>query len=90
MLRRTWNGISLFLDPDCVKSADFHLYTDAASTVGFGGVFRNQWLASSWPKDIPQVADSEHSMAYLRVIPHCGGGCIVGQMLDKETYSVHV
>ncbi|CAG2195115.1 unnamed protein product [Mytilus edulis] len=31
-----WNGVSFFIDDDIVNASDFDLYTDDASTVGFG------------------------------------------------------
>jgi len=39
-----WNGISFFIDDNIVTAADFDLYTDASSTIGFGGYFRNKWV----------------------------------------------
>ena len=37
-----WNGRSFFLDSTVSTSPDLELYTDAASSVGFGGYFNGQ------------------------------------------------
>jgi hypothetical protein len=61
-----WNGISFFIDDNIVIAADFDLYTDASSTIGFGGYFRNKWVQGKWPK---LVIDESFSMAYLELYP---------------------
>jgi hypothetical protein len=42
-----WNGMSFFIDDNIVTAADFNLYTDASSTIGFGGYFRNKHMRRS-------------------------------------------
>ena len=39
-----WNGRSFFSDSTVFTSPDLELYTDAASSVGFGGYFNGQWF----------------------------------------------
>ena len=39
-----WNGMSFFIDDNIVRAADFDLYTDTSSTIGFGGYFPNKWF----------------------------------------------
>ena len=60
------NGISFFIDDNIVTAADFDLYTDTSSAIGFGGYFRNKWLQGKWPK---LVTDESFSMAYLELYP---------------------
>ena len=43
-----WNGRSFFLDSTVSTSSDLELYTDAASSVGFGGYFNGQWFQGKW------------------------------------------
>ena len=43
-----WNGSNFFMHKDWATSEDLHLYTDAASTVGFGGIFGTQWFQGKW------------------------------------------
>ena len=44
-----WNGLSFFLDSWVTSSPDLQLYTDAASTIGFGGFFNGKWFQGRWP-----------------------------------------
>jgi len=44
-----WNGRSFFLDSWVTFSPDLQLYTDAASTVAFGGFFNGKWFQGRWP-----------------------------------------
>ena len=45
---KDWNGTSLFFNPCWDNSAELSLYTDASGTLGFGGIFRNQWFQGKW------------------------------------------
>ena len=45
---KDWNGTSLFLNPCWENSAELSLYTDVSGTLGFGGIFRNQWFPGKW------------------------------------------
>ena len=47
-----WNGRSFFLDSTVSTAPDLELYTDAASSVGFGGYFNGQWFQGKW---IPHI-----------------------------------
>ena len=47
-----WNGRSLFLDSYVTSSPDLELYTDAASSVGFGGFFNGKWFQGQWSPHI--------------------------------------
>ncbi len=44
----TWNRCSFIPDPKIIVSTDIQLFTDAAKTIGFGAVFGNSWIQSSW------------------------------------------
>lgn len=48
-----WNGISFFYNDAFESSADLHLFTDAAPSIGFGGFFQGQWFAEKWPIAFP-------------------------------------
>lgn len=60
-----WNCISMFYDC-CLTSA-----ADAASTVGFGGVYGKKWFASRWPPELPEslAQDQVLSMAFMELYP---------------------
>ena len=47
-----WNGRSFFLDSWVTSAPDLQLYTDAASTVGFGGYFNGKWFQGRWPSHL--------------------------------------
>lgn len=47
-----WNGRSFFLDSRVTSCPDLQLYTDAASTIGFGGFFNGKWFQGRWPPDL--------------------------------------
>ncbi|CAG2227747.1 unnamed protein product [Mytilus edulis] len=64
-----WNGISFFIDDDIVNASDFDLYTDAASTVGFGGYFKNRWFQALWPVEMKLDTELSLSMAYMELYP---------------------
>ena len=44
-----WNGRSFFLDSFVTSTPDLELYTDAASTIGFGGYVNGKWFQGRWP-----------------------------------------
>ena len=44
-----WNGRSIFLDTSVTPTPALELFTDAASTVGFGGFFDGRWFQGRWP-----------------------------------------
>ncbi|CAG2196837.1 unnamed protein product [Mytilus edulis] len=50
-------------------SYDMELYTDASSTIGFGGYFGGKWFYSSWPTEIKNITNSKHSMAFFELYP---------------------
>ena len=43
-----WNGSNFFMYKEWKTSEALHLYTDAANTVGFGGIFGTQWFWGKW------------------------------------------
>ena len=45
---KSYNGRTFFLDYYWLSNSHLHLYTDAASTLGFGAVFQNKWLGGAW------------------------------------------
>ena len=46
-----------------------HFFTDASSTVGFGGFYEGKWFCDIWPKDLPSISDKVLSMAFLELYP---------------------
>ena len=44
-----FNGITLLRQRRWLSSAKLHLFTDAATSVGYGAVLGNDWVAGLWP-----------------------------------------
>ena len=66
---KNWNGINMFYNSTFISSYDMELYTDASSTIGFGGYFGGKWFYSSWPTEIKNITNSKHSMAFFELYP---------------------
>ncbi|CAG2195976.1 unnamed protein product [Mytilus edulis] len=64
-----WNGINLFYDNQLTTASSISLYTDASSTIGFGGFFKNKWFYDKWPEELPSIKDYSESMAFLELYP---------------------
>ncbi|CAG2199079.1 unnamed protein product [Mytilus edulis] len=64
-----WNGKSFFISDNVINASDFHLFTDASSTIGYGGYFRERWFQGSWPDDFIRPDEESFSMAYLELYP---------------------
>lgn len=64
-----WNGISFFYDIERTPANSMHLYTDASSTLGFGGFFKGHWFCDSWPEKLPSEPDKDISMALRELYP---------------------
>lgn len=46
-----YNGKSMFLNDTFLSSGTLELYTDAAQSKGYSGVYRSQWFYGSFPDD---------------------------------------
>jgi hypothetical protein len=66
---RDWNGISFFLESSVTEAEELQLYTDAASTIGFGGYFQGHWFQGKWPSEFAQVHNYQLSMALMELYP---------------------
>lgn len=69
LLLSNWNGVSLFRENQFSIAPDIDLYTDASSTLGFGGYHRGQWFAAPWPSNLPTNEDADVSMAFRELYP---------------------
>ena len=66
---KQWNRVSFFYDTLTTSSDDLVLFTDAASTLGFGGYFQGRWFSSPWPSELSYIMESEMSMAFREFYP---------------------
>ena len=46
-----FNGITLLKQRRWLSSNKLHLYTDAATSCGYGAVLENEWVAGLWPDE---------------------------------------
>ncbi|CAG2232853.1 unnamed protein product [Mytilus edulis] len=48
-----------------ISNYDMELFSDALSTIGFGGYFGGKWFYSLLPTEIKNITNSKHSMAFF-------------------------
>ena len=58
------NRKTFFLDYKFISQQVLQLYTDASTTVGFGGYLGSKWFAGCWPMDYSKV-----NIAILEIYP---------------------
>ena len=56
--------MALFLDQEVIKAVEFTLYSDAATTVGYGGFFRNRWFQGRWPPELMLKDNEQRFVAF--------------------------
>ena len=64
-----WNGVSFFYDDRFATSVSMHLFTDAAPSLGFGGVFGGEWFADKWPVELRDLPSDVQSIALMELYP---------------------
>jgi len=64
-----WNGRSFFLDSYITSSPNLELYTDAASTAGFGGYFNVRWFQGRWPPHLLIDKSKGISIEWQEIFP---------------------
>ncbi|CAG2240598.1 unnamed protein product [Mytilus edulis] len=84
-----WNCVSFFYDTFTTNAADFELYTDAASTLGFGGYFKGHWFCSSWPPELQNILDSDMSMAFRELYPIVVAAVLWGKHWTRKRIVFH-
>ena len=63
----TFNGVSYFQEP-FVSSDDLSLFTDAAASLGVGGVYGSSWFSHSWPDHLKHIEDINYLELYGIII----------------------
>jgi hypothetical protein len=84
-----WNGVSMFHDLTVTPAYDLELYTDASSTVGFGGYFQGHWFSDTWPSDIPCPTDKDISMAFRELYPIVVAALLWGHLWQTKRILFH-
>ncbi|XP_076089881.1 uncharacterized protein LOC143061586 [Mytilus galloprovincialis] len=85
----TWNGINMFYESHLTSAADMHLFTDASSTIGFGGFYQGKWFCDTWPKDLPTISDKSLSIAFLELYPIVVSAVLWGKGWYKKRILFH-
>ncbi|XP_060076370.1 uncharacterized protein LOC132555998 [Ylistrum balloti] len=90
ILLQDWNGVSFFYDRHFTSNPNFELFTDAASTIGFGGYFQSQWFASLWPRELVTATGvSAPSMSFLELYPIVVAALIWGKSWSTKRILFH-
>ncbi|CAG2237187.1 unnamed protein product [Mytilus edulis] len=85
----TWNGINMFYESHLTSAADMHLFTDASSTIGFGGFYQGKWFCDTWPTDLPTISDKTLSIAFLELYPIVVSAVLWGKGWYKKRILFH-
>ena len=86
----SWNGVSFFID-STVSNIDIQLYTDAASTKGFGGYLAGRWFVGVWPEELIEHLPEKKrlSMAFLELYPIVMAAVLWGSRWSKKRIIFH-
>ena len=89
----SWNGRTMFLDPEWISADSLHLFTDTSGSHGFGAFFDGSWCRGSWLSHqrlshhsiqwqelfaiLAAAGTWQHRLAGRRVILHCDNLAVV-------------
>ena len=76
-----FNGKSFFFNDIWETSHTLHLYTDAASSIGFGAVFGCHWLHGIWPE-----MWKTFNIAFLELFPIVLAVHICGSLMANKRF----
>ena len=74
-----WNGVSFFHDPNVTEAHDLELYTDAATSAGYGGYYKGAWFAEQWPEEHPFKSPTDEIYSIFRTLCHSRCSNVVGK-----------
>ena len=57
----SWNGVTVFLNPDWTAADSLQLFTDASGSLGFGTYYNGAWFQGDWQ---PQQRLPLHSIQW--------------------------
>ncbi|CAF3366955.1 unnamed protein product [Rotaria socialis] len=64
-----WNGRSLFLESSLITNVDLCLFTDAAGSYGYDGIFGSKWFSGNWDDDFIRLAHHKRNITLLELMP---------------------
>ncbi|XP_062383578.1 uncharacterized protein LOC134071030 [Sardina pilchardus] len=68
-LLKHWNGISFFYNDHTDSSVSLKLFTDAAPSLGFGGLYNDLWFAEKWSDEFLAFSSDAVSSALFELYP---------------------
>jgi len=79
-----YNGTTLLLDYMWFSNQDLHLFTDASTSIGFGGVFGHKWFYGFW-------SDSYRgsNIAILELYPICLALHLWAKLLSNKCLTIN-
>ena len=86
----SWNGVHMFYEIDFTSNFDTQLYTDASSTIGFGGFYNWKWFCSRWSEDLPSLNDKTLPMTFLELYPIVVAAMLWGSEWKRKRFSLGV
>lgn len=75
----SFNGISIFPDVGTINSDFLKMFTDAAGSTGFAGVFGSKWFAHAWPSGWENVHITTKEMFPIIIILELWGSCFANR-----------
>ena len=61
----SWNGVTMFLDPEWTAADSLQLFTDASGSLGFGTYYNGAWFRGDWQ---PQQRLPLHSIQWQELM----------------------
>ncbi|XP_049453891.1 uncharacterized protein LOC125901914 [Epinephelus fuscoguttatus] len=81
-LLANWNGITFFYYDHLTHPQDIHLFTDAAPSTGFGGLYNGKWFAAKWP---PEVSNE----CQIEIYPIVAAAVLWGHEWSRKSILIH-
>ena len=82
----SWNGVSIFLDPNWKDAETINLFTDASGTLGYGAYFNGAWFHGDWS---PHQRLPLRSIQWQELFVIVAAACTWGHLLQGQRITVH-
>ena len=82
----SWNGVSIFLDPNWKDAETINLFTDASGTLGYGAYFNGAWFRGDWS---PHQRLPLRSIQWQELFAIVAAACTWGHLLQGQRITVH-
>ena len=81
----SWNGVSIFLDPNWKDTEAITLFTDASGTLGYGN-FNGAWFRGDW---LPHQKPPMRSIKWQGLLAIVCSSLHMGHLLQGQRITVH-